>query len=339
MTPQPKELPPYSRVLQMISGFSVASVISCAAHFGIADLLESGPRTIDDLAAATGTNPQALYRLLRAAASVGVFIENPDGKFAQTPLSDSLRTNAQPSARPYARMMGREWVARSWSRLEYSVRTGTPSFNDVHGMPLFEYLKDHPGEAQFFNDAMTSFSVMDSPAIAAAYDFSGIDSIVDVGGGHGLLLATVLAKYPGMRGILFEAAEVIEGAQKGPLVPVMERCSLVAGNMFETVPHGADAYMMKHIIHDWPDEPCIRLLKACRAAVKPGGRLLVLDRVVAPGNEFDPAKFLDMNMMILPSGLERTEAQFRELYAAAGWTLSRIVPTAAPDSVVEGLPV
>jgi len=326
-------------MFQMIAGYSVAGAISCAAHLGIADLLEAGPRSAGDLAAQTGTIPEALYRLLRATASVGVFIENPDGNFAQTPLSDSLRTNAIPSARPYAQMMGREWAARSWARLEYSIRTGKPAFDNAHGMPLFEYLKHHPEEARFFHDAMTAFSALDSPAIAAAYDFSGIHTIVDVAGGHGLLLATILAKYPGMKGTLFEAAEVLEGAKNGPLVSVLDRCSLVAGNMFETVPQGADAYMMKHIIHDWPDEACIKLLKACRAAVKPNGRLLVLDCVIGQGNDFEPAKFLDLNMMIFPSGLERTEAQFRDLFAASGWRLSRIVRTAVSDCVVEGLPV
>ena len=184
---------------------------------------------------------------------------------------------------------------------------------------------------------MTNLSTIDSPAVAGAYTFDGIHSVVDVGGGHGLLLATILARNPNMRGTLYDVASVIEGAANGPLKPVMERCKLASGDMFSSVPAGADAYIMKHIIHDWPDDLCIKILKACRSVVNPGGKLLVVDSVIQPGNDFSPGKFIDLQMLIFPGGCERTEKQFRDLFAAAGWQVSRIIPTAAADSIVEGV--
>jgi copper chaperone CopZ len=275
---------------------------------------------------------------MRATACVGVLAERPDGTFSETPMSAVLRSNAHPSLRALAIMGGREWHHRGWSRLEYCVRTGKQALEQVYGAPIFEYLKQHPEEAQIFHDTMTGISTIDSPAVAEAYGFDGIHSIVDVGGGHGLLLATILARNPHLRGTLYEVPHVIEGCRNGPLTDVMERCTLASGDMFSSVPAGADAYLMKHIIHDWPDDVCIKILGACRKGVNPGGKLLVVDNVIQPGNDFSPGKFLDLQMLIFPGGCERTEKEFRDLFAAAGWRLSRIIPTAAADSIVEGIP-
>jgi O-methyltransferase domain len=325
-------------MMQMLGGASVAGAISCLAKLGIPDLVEAGPKSAEDLAATVSAHPGALYRLMRATAGVGVLAEGPDGKFSQTPLSAVLRRDANPSLRALAIMGGGEWHMRGWERLEYSVRTGKTALDEVYGMPLWEHFKQSPAEAQIFNDAMTSLSMMDSPAVADAYSFEGIGSVVDVAGGHGLLLATVLGRTPKLKGTLFDAPHVIEGAKEGPLKPFLSRCTLVGGDMFASVPAGADAYMMKHIIHDWPDERCIQLLKLCRKAVNPGGRLLVVDCVIALGNDFSPAKFLDLQMLLFPGGQERTEKQFRELFTASGWRLNRVVPTAAGEAVVEGFP-
>jgi hypothetical protein len=281
---------------------------------------------------------------MRATSSVGVLSEGPDGKFSQTPLSAVLCRDAKPSLRALAIMQNSEWHMRGWERLEYSVRTGKTALDEVLGMPLFEHFKKNPAAAQVFNDAMTDFSMIDSPAVAAAYSFESIGSVVDVAGGHGLLLATILGRNPNLKGTLFDAPHVIEGAKEGPLKPFLGRlgpsndvrCTLVGGDMFTFVPAGADAYLMKHIIHDWPDDLCIKLLKLCRKAVNPGGKLLVVDSVIQPGNDFSPAKFLDLQMLLFPGGLERTEKQFRDLFAASGWRLNRIVPTPAGDAVVEG---
>ncbi len=322
----------------MLHGLHFSTCISCLAQLGIPDLVETGPKSAEELAAQVDVQPQALYRLMRATASIGVLAEGPDGKFSETPLSAVLRSNARPSARNLAMMGAREWNMRGWERLEYTVRTGKTALDDVYGMPTFAYLSSHPAEARIFNDTMTGLSMLDSPAIAEAYSFDGVRSIVDVGGGHGLLLANILERNPHLRGTLYEVPHVIEGARNGPLLPVMDRCTLTPGNMFTSVPGGADVYIMKHIIHDWPDDVCVKILSSCRQGVNPGGKLLVADSVIQPGNEFSFGKIMDIQMMIFPGGRERTEEQFRELLAASGWHLNRIIPTAAPESIVEGLP-
>jgi O-methyltransferase domain/Dimerisation domain len=338
MSTHPQTPPPHVGILQIMNGLHVGGAVACLAQLGIPDLLEAAPKSATDLATELGADPQALYRLMRATASVGVLAEGPDGKFSQTPLSAVLRSNATPSLRSFAIMGGREWHSRGWSHLEYCVRTGKQALDKIYGAHVFDFLKQNPAEGQIFNGAMTELSMIDGPAVAAAYNFEGIQSIVDVAGGHGFLLATILQKNPHLRGTLFEAPHVIEGAATGPLKAVMDRCAFASGDMFTSIPGGADAYLMKHIIHDWPDVLCIQLLKACRQAVNPGGKLLVVDSVIQPGNDFSPNKFLDLQMLIFPGGRERTEKQFRELFVASGWQLRRIIPTAATDSIVEGVP-
>ena len=304
---------------------------------GIPDLVEAGPKSAEEVAKQIGAQPEALYRLMRATASVGVLSEGPDGKFSETPMSAVLRSNGNPNLRAFAIMSGREWHGRGWSELEYCVRTGKQALDKIYGTPIFEYFQQHAEEGRMFHDSMTALSMIDGPAVAAAYSFDRINSIVDVGGGHGLLLATILKRNPNMKGILYDVPHVVEGAKDGPLKPLMERCTLASGDMFSSVPAGADAYIMKHIIHDWPDDLCVQILKACRKGVNAGGKLLVVDNVIHPGNDFSPGKFLDLQMLIFPGGCERTEKQFRDLFAAAGWQLTRIVPTAASESIVEGV--
>jgi hypothetical protein len=335
---QPRNPPAHVGVLQLLNGAHVAGAISCLAQLGIPDLVESGPKSAEELAAQIGTQSQALYRLMRATACVGVLSEGPDGKFSETPLSAVLRTNAKPSLRSLAIMGGREWHGRGWSDLEYCVRTGKQALEHIYGMHVFEFFKQHPEEARVFDDTMTELSTIDGPAVADAYAFDGIRSIVDVGGGHGFLLATILARHPEIRGTLYDAVHVVEGARNGPLKPMTERCTFATGDMFSSIPGNADAYIMKHIIHDWPDDLCVKILKACRKNVNAGGKLLVVDNVIQPGNDFFPGKFLDLQMLIFPGGRERTETEFRKLFATAGWQLSRVIRTAVPESIVEGIP-
>jgi hypothetical protein len=331
--------PPHVGILQILNGAHVAGAVSCLAQLGIPDLLANGPKSVKELASQTGAQPDPLYRLMRATACVGVLSEGSDGKFSQTPMSAVLCSQAQPGLRGLAIMSGREWHGRGWSHLEYCVKTGEQALDKIYGMPIFEFFSKNPEEAQIFDDAMTGLSAIDGPAVADAYNFDGIQTIVDIGGGRGLLLATLLQKNPHLKGTLYEMPHVLAGAKSGALKPFTDRCSLASGDMFSSVPAGADAYIMKHIIHDWPDDACIKILKACRQGVNPGGKLLVVDCVIQPGNDFSPGKFLDLQMLIFPSGRERTETQFRELLAAAGWKLCRTIPTAAPDSIIEGLPV
>jgi len=339
MTAPSQAPPPHVGILMLMNGAYAAGTVACLAQLGIPDLLANGPKSAAELAAEIGANPDRLYRLMRATSCVGVLAEGPDGKFSQTPMSAVLCKDARPSLRGLATMTYRDWHSRGWSHLEYCVRTGKQALDEIYGMPIFEYFTKNSVEAEIFDEAMTNLSTIDGPAVVDAYSFDGIHSIVDIAGGRGLLLATILERNPHLKGTLYEMPHVLEGAKTGALKPVMDRCTLASGDMFSSVPSPTDAYIMKHIIHDWPDEQCIQLLKACRKGLNPGGKLLVVDCVIQPGNEFSPGKFLDIQMLIFPSGRERTEAEFRALLAAAGWRLTRIIPTVAADSIVEAVPV
>lgn len=334
----PQAAPAHVGIFQLLAGAHIAGAVSCLAQLGIPDLVEQGPRSAEDIAAKIGARPREVYRLMRATASVGVLAEGADGKFSETPMSATLRSNANPCLRSFAIMCGREWHGQGWSRLEHCVRTGKQAMEQFGGEPVFKYLEQHPEEGRIFNQTMSELSAIEGPAVADAYDFSGIQSMVDVAGGHGQLLATIMARNPQMKGTLYDLAHVVAGAKDGPLGPMMERCSIASGDMFTTVPGSADAYIMKHIMHDWPDEVCVQILKACRKGVNPGGKLLVVDHVIRPGNDFAPGKFLDLQMLIFPGGCERTEKQFNEIFTAAGWKLSRVIPTRVPESIVEGIP-
>jgi hypothetical protein len=330
--------PPHIGILEIMSGVFIAGAVSCLARLGIPDLVEHGPKSAEELAAKIGAQPRELYRLMRATASVGVLAEGSDGNFSQTPMSEVLRSNANPSLRSFAMMSGRDWHSQGWARLEHCVRTGKRALDEVHGMPLFKYFEQHPEEGQIFNQTMSELSAIEAPAVADAYNFAGIGSIVDVAGGHGQMLATILARNPQMTGTLYDLPHVVEGAKNGALKPLMERCAVASGDMFTRLPDGADAYIMKHILHDWPDAECIKILKSCRSGVNSGGKLLVVDHVIKLGNDFHPGKFLDLQMLIFPGGRERTEKEFDELFAAAGWKLNRVIPTRVPESIVEGIP-
>ncbi len=292
MTTHTQTVPPHASLMQILTGGMISGAVSALARLGVPDHLESGPQSAEELAPKVGAQAGPLYRLMRATASVGVLVEGPDGKFSQTPMSEVLRSNGKPSLRGWATMTSQEWHLRGWEHLEYCVRTGKQALDDIYGKPAFEFFGDKPETAAIFNQAMTDLSTLDSPAVAAAYDFEGIRTIVDVAGGHGLLLATILQRYPHLTGTLYEFPSVIEGALPGPLTPVLDRCKLVPGDMFASVPAGADAYIMKHIIHDWPDELCLKILKSCRQGVNAGGKLLVVDSVIHPGNDFEPGKIL-----------------------------------------------
>jgi SAM-dependent methyltransferase len=281
----------------------------------------------------------SLYRLLRALASVGVFHEGEDHLFSQTALSELLRTNAKPSLRNMAMMLIDGWHNRNWSSLDWAVETGRPAAEKALGMSVFEYLSGHPEEAVNFNNAMTDLSQSDGPVVVASYDFSRFEHIVDVGGGVGALLAAILASAPNLRGTLLEMRHVIEQAKKGPiLASFASRCDFAEGSFFETIPKGADAYILKHVIHDWDDERSAQILSNCRQAMRPSGTLLVIDRVVGPPNQPDQAKFLDLEMMVNAGGLERSEPEWHRLFATSGFRLERIIPMPAPQCILEATP-
>ena len=333
-------LPPQAILMQMIFGYAPARAISIVAELRIADLLADGPKTAEELALTTTSHPRSLYRLLRACASLGIFSEDSDKRFSLSPMAEFLRSDNPESLRAFAEMMAHAEQFQTWAALDFSVQTGTPAFDKVHGMPVFEYYPTHPKSGQIFNDAMTSLSLGSSMAVIQAYDFSGINKLVDIGGGHGFLLASVLEKYPAMTGVLYDTAPIVEEAKE--LLEkhgVANRCETVGGNFFESAPSGGDAYMMKHIIHDWNDAECVRILKNCRKGITEEGKLLVIEMVVPTGNEPSLSKLLDLQMLAALPGCERTEAEYSTLFSEAGFKLTKIVPTMSPYSVIEGVAV
>jgi hypothetical protein len=332
------ELPPAARLTEMIFGFMISQAIAVAANLGIADLLGDGPKHIDELARRAGAHSGALYRLMRALASVGVFAEEGERRFRLSALAEPLRADAPGSLRAFSMYMSAGYHMNAWGELLYSVRHGAPAFDYLNRSGVFEYFQRNPADAEIFNNAMTSLSSSVAEPIVSAYDFSGISKLVDVGGGHGYLLCSVLRRYPRMSGILYDAESVTRGAtsvvrQQG----VGDRCELAAGDFFQSVPAGADAYMMKHIIHDWDDEKSARVLGNCHRAMDPKGRVLVIEMVVPEGNVPSPSKLLDLEMLLFLRGYERTEKEFRALFRSAGFELTRVVPTETPYSIIEGV--
>src|SRR4051794_9452996 len=312
--------PPAARLLRLVYGYQVSQTIHVAAVLGIADELADGPREVGDLAAATATHPATLHRLLRALAAIEVLHEEPDGTFGLSALGEALRGPAG----SMAAFIGRpnHWMA--WGQLLHSVRTGENAFRAVHGVDVWEYRARHLEEGAIFDAAMTGFSRRVDAAVAGAHDFGRYGVIVDVGGGHGALLAGIRARHPGVRGVLFDQPAVVAGAQADGL-------EIVGGSFFEAVPEGGDAYLLKSILHDWEDEPAIAILRTCRRAARAGTALLVIER----GFDLPATKFSDLNMLVGPGGRERAPEEYARLLAAAGYELVGETPTPVGVSVFD----
>ncbi len=276
-------LSPHEQIGRMITAYWTSQAIYAAARLAIPDLLRDGPRTVADLARAASAHPDSLYRLLRALASIGIFAETTPRTFQLTPLAEVLRSDVPGTQRPLALMVGEEQY-QAWGHLVDSVRTGETAFDKIYGKPVFDYLAEHPEEAAVFDAAMTAIHGGETAAITEAYDFSGIGLLADIGGGNGSKITAILQRYPTMRGLLFDLPHVVERARPHMVdAGLSERCQLVGGNFFESIPAGADAYLMRHIIHDWNDEQSLTILRNCHAALRPGGRLLVIESVIPPG--------------------------------------------------------
>ncbi|MCI0699918.1 MAG: acetylserotonin O-methyltransferase [Planctomycetia bacterium] len=332
------ELSPQDQLSRLSSGYWHTQAVYVAAKLGIADALKDGPRSADELAALTQTNPRALYRLLRALASIGIFVEADQHRFALTPMAECLRSDVPGSVRSLAIMRG-EWQYEAWGQLLYSIQTGRSAFERIHKMPLFDYLSANPEKGKLFDEAMTGVHGRETSAMLDAYDFAGISVLADIGGGNGEVISSILKKYPAMRGVLFDQPSVIERTRANlEAAGLAARCEVVAGNFFDDVPSGADAYLLRHIIHDWDDEKSVAILRNCRAALGNRGKLLVVEGIVPPGNEASLSKFFDLAMMVLPGGMERTEGEYRRLFEASGFVLTRIGPTKSWISVIEGHP-
>ncbi len=328
---------PRDELNRMIAGFWATQAIHVAVRLRVPDLLSAGPQTAEELAAKSGTHARSLYRLLRALSSSGVFREDAEHRFTLTPLSECLLGGTEGSLSALAWMRG-DWQYRAWGNLLHNVQAGETAFEHVFGEPLFEFLRHNPENAAIFDQAMVGVHGRETEAMLAAFDFSNVRVLADIGGGNGSVLAAVLNKYPSLQAILFDRADVIERAKANlTQAGVVERVHFVAGDFFQSVPRGADAYFLRHIIHDWDDQQATTILKNCQAVMPLGGRLLLAEFVLPDGPEPFHGKWFDLAMMVVTGGQERTATEYRRLLDSCGFALQRVVPTASELSVIEAI--
>jgi hypothetical protein len=333
------DTPPSLAMIRLITGFWVSRAIYIAAKLGVADLLKDESKKIGELAKATGSHGPSLYRVLRTLASVGIFAEDEQGRFAMTPLGATLQTDGPGSLRAWVNVQLGEEHYRAWGDPMHSVRTGESAFEHVFGMGVWQYRAQNTAHAKIFYEAMANLTGMYNAAVLSSYSFSKFDTIVDVGGGDGGLLIAILDANPSVKGVLFDLPHVAEKAtNRITSAGLAGRCRVVAGDAFSSVPDGGDAYILSRVIHDWDDARSIALLKNCRRAMAATGRLLLVEGVVRSGNEPDISKCFDLNMMVLAGGRERTAAEYHALLEAAGFALAKIIPTRSVMgvSVIEG---
>jgi SAM-dependent methyltransferase len=338
--PSPPAAPPDAaaaqQLMQFTTGYILSTAVQIVTRLRIADRLAAGRRPAADLAHETGVNADALYRVLRLLASVGVFCEGDSKTFSHTEASSALRSGIPGSMHEMVLWLSDPFHLRVYADAMHAVTTGQPAADKTTGVPVFEYFARNPELSEIFNDAMTGFSAVVVPAALEAYDFSGIETLVDVAGGHGQVLLAILERYPAMNGVLADLEHVLAGA--GPRIRdkgLENRCRTEVIDFFEAVPAGGDAYIMKHIIHDWDDDRAALILRNIRKAMKPGGRVILLDSVLLPANRPDFGKVIDLEMLMLPGGRERTEEEFRVLFARAGFGAPRVIPTQSPLSIIE----
>ena len=328
---------PRDQIMQLATGYKVSACLSVIAQLGIADLLAGGPKPVFELARAVQANEDALYRVLRALASVGVFTETASRTFANTPASELIRTGTPDSMRDVIIWIADEFHLRVYAELLHSVQTGGTAVKKFTGAESFEYFEQDKAEGERFNAAMTSFSAALMPAVLEAYDFSGLGTLADIAGGHGFAITSILKKHLDLRGILFDLPHVVSGAKpRIESLGLAGRCQIIAGDFFQVVP-AADSYVMKNIIHDWDDARALTILRNCAAALRGEGKVILIENVISPGNEPHFAKWLDIAMLTLTGGRERTQAEFAGLFSQAGLRLSRVVPTKSPVCVVEAV--
>jgi SAM-dependent methyltransferase len=327
-------------MMDLLIGACVAQAITAAADLGVADALAEAPLSIDELAAAVDADPDILGRLLRALISRGVFRRRRDGRYELTPLADTLRCGADVSIGAMARVQGSPEHREHWSHLTNAVRTGKAVIPELRGKPAFEVLADEPELAEMFNQAMTSLSELSIAPVIAAYDFSSYATIVDVGGGQGRLLAAILAATPGASGVLFDLPQVVADA---PTLlrqhHAQDRVRIVEGSFFERVPDDSDAYVLKNVIHDWPDDDAVRILRNVRAAARTGARILLVEFVIPNHDREFLGKWADLEMLISAGARERSADEYGQLLSRAGFQMMRVVETASPFSVVEGVTI
>lgn len=330
---------PHVQLNHLMAGYRISAAIHVAAELKLADLLAAGPQTSAALAQQTQTHPQALYRLLRTLASVGLFTEGEPGSFALTALGMLLKTDHPLSMRALTRNACGRTQWQCFGALRRAVETGGSVEREVLGMSGREYRNQHPEERETFNEAMISLVRQVVDAVVRAYDFSPFQTLVDVGGGYGAMLSAILHSTPGLRGVLFDLPEVAEGATRHlAAAGVLDRCEVVGGDMFAEIPRGGDAYVFSRVIHDWDDERATVALRNCHRVIDPSGTLLLIEEVIPPGDAPGTGKLSDLNMLVGPGGQERTEAEYRALYTAAGFALTQVIPTQSRMSLIVGVP-
>lgn len=327
-------------VLQMIWGIHISRAVYVVAKLGIADLLAGGPMTAAQLAQATQAHEGSLYRMLRLLASLGVLTEHDHRAFSLTVLGERLRADVPASMRSWAMLVETVGGIRAWEPIIETVRTGKPGLDIVHGVGVFEFLAEHPDLAQEFQAAMSARTWAFAPSVAAGYDFAPLQTVADIGGGKGTLLAAILRAHGHLRGILFDRPPVVADAdQVFRAAGVADRCKIVSGDFFQSVPDSADAYILANVLHDWDDANSVRILGACRRAMAEDGRVLIVERLI-PDDLADavPVLLSDLTMLVITGGQERTNAEFGQLLAEAGLRLAKVQLVAPPYGVIEGLP-
>mgnify|MGYP000129579055 CR=1 FL=1 len=324
---------------RLLAGYQVTQALHVAAVLGVADLLGDGPRPVAELATETGSDADALYRLLRTLAALGVLHEGEERRFALAPAGEALRSDVPDSIAGWAAFVGRPSYWQAWGALLHSVRTGENAFRQVHGTDVWRYRAERPEESVAFDRAMASLTRRAETSLLEAYDFGRFGTVVDVGGGNGTLLAAVLLRHPSLQGVLFDQPHVAEGARATlATAGVADRCRVVGGSFFDAVPEGGDAYVLKMIVHDWEDAEAVAILSSCRAALAGDGVVLVVERVLGGPNETLDVKLSDLNMLVAPGGRERTAAEYAALFDAAGLALAADTPTASGLHVLGARP-
>lgn len=335
----PAQPPPAATMFQLISGACASQAICVIARLGVADVLADGPRPVAEIAKRVGAHDSALYRVLRALGDVGVVTELDNRWFALTPLGAILRSDVPGSLRAWVTMVGMPFRRHSLTELYETVRTGEPAFPRVHGAQFYDYLAEHPDDAAVFDAAMTSMSTSETVSIVKAYDFSRFDTIVDVGGGQGGLLTAILFANPHLQGVLFDTPAVVAGAD-GELssAEIIDRCKVVSGDFFDSVPEGGDAYLLSNVITAWSDDQAVKILSTCRAAMGNTACLLIAEMMLPEGSAPSLGKFVDLSMLVVGGGRLRTEAEFCALLDRAGFRLARVVPSSGRVNLVEAFP-
>ena len=330
---------PTAQLMRLVNGYQLSQALHTAATLGVADHLKEGARSADELAQAVGAHPRSLYRLLRALAAAGVLREDEAGAFALTPLGEPLRTDHPTSLAAWASLIGRPYQWQTWGQLLQGVRTGGYAFFDLHGTDVWTWRAWHQAESAVFDRAMTAMTRIANAPILAAYDFSRFERIVDVGGGHGGFLAAILQANPKARGVLFDQPHVVAAAE--PLMReagVWDRCEVVAGNLFQSVPRGGDAYILRGMLCDYDDVVGNDVLRICRRATAPSARLLIIDRIADGPNSGLPAKLFDLFMLVMTAGVVRTRQEFEALLESSGFRLLHTAHTRSAHCVIEAAP-